>query len=166
MRRFLLPLLIAMTFSAYAGAPSEIPLDTLYASLARAPDAAAAQPIESQILNRLHRSGSPSVDLMLTRATLAGSSGDRQTALRLASAINTLAPGFAEGWRLQAHLQDLDGNRRAAIAALRRAVAACPRHFTALAELSALLQKTGDKAGADEMAARARMLDPKGNAGR
>lgn len=163
MRRTLLPLSLAITFVVFAAAGGEIPLDTLYRSLANAPSAAVAGPLESQILMRLRHSGSASVDLMLTRATLAGSSGDRATALRLATAINQLAPGFAEGWRLQAHLQELGGNTAGAIAALRRAVAADPRHFAAIRDLARLLYRSGDKNNAADWFARARALDPKGD---
>ena len=94
-------LMVALAFPASAGV--EIPLEALYASLARASSPDAARPIEAQLLNRFRHSGSASIDLMLTRATLAGSSGDKTTALRLTDLITELAPGFAEGWRLRAH---------------------------------------------------------------
>lgn len=165
MRRTCLLLIAFLALPASAGSgvsgpPVPRSLDDMFTALQRAKDEPAARELEREILTRFRRSGSPAADLLFIRATMADSTGDPATALKLARALTALAPGFAEGWRLQGLVLRELGDSDGAIAALRRAVTLNPRHFAAYAELSELQKRHGDATGAAASAQRARTLDP------
>lgn len=162
MRWTLFFLIVLMTLPASAGSgASGGPLDGQLALLRSAGDDATARGLEHDILASFRHSGSPSADLILTRATIADSTGDHDTALRLANTLVQLAPGFAEGWRLSATILREKGDRSGAMAALHKAVALNPRHFAALAELAELCAISGDGAAAQMYYRQVQVLDPR-----
>jgi tetratricopeptide (TPR) repeat protein len=154
-----LVVLVALPVQA-AGAAKDVQLDRLFASLKAAASPEDAKPVEDQILARFRQSGSPSIDLLMTRADAAFAAGDENTAARLAAAMTRLAPGFAEGWHVRALLQERAGDDKGALASLQKTVGLNPRHFAALAELGDKLSEYGDKDGALKLFRRALQLDP------
>src|SRR5277367_4967580 len=106
MRIFVLLALI-LPVAAFASTPKAPPssLDALFASLAKTQSEEDAKPIETQILALFDQSGSPSVDLLMTRADAAANAGDTDTAKKLIDAITDIAPDFAEGWHRRAVLK-------------------------------------------------------------
>lgn len=166
MRRTCLLLIAFLALPASAGSgvsghPPTRSLDDMFAGLHSAKDDTVARGLEREILTRFRHSGSSSADLLFIRATMADSTGDHVTALKLARALTALVPGFAEGWRLQGVVLRELGDTDGAIAALRQAVARNPRHFAAYAELSELQKAKGDNAGASASAQQALALDPR-----
>jgi len=136
-------------------------LDHLFSELAQANSTEDAKPIEDQILALFTQSGSPSVDLLMTRALAAEQAGDRDTARKLLDSVTEIAPDFAEGWHERGELQAASGDDEGAMLSLQKAVALNPREFAAMAELADMLADYGDKPGALAMYRKALALDPK-----
>ena len=147
----------------YAGADTPVAqqqLNALFASLAKAGSEEEAKPIEDEIVGLFLLSGSPSIDLLMSRAAEALQSGDAATAKQLFDSVAGIAPDYAEGWHQKGRLEAVAGNDKAAIESLERAVALNPRQFQALAELGGMLEEYGDKSGALEVYKKAHALDP------
>jgi len=141
-------------------APTMVTEDQLFAQLKKAASAEEAKPIEEKLTAMFHASGSPSVDLLMTRVRQSLSASDRKTAGRLAAAITRIAPKFAEGWHVRAGLEAASDDDTAALVSLQKAVLLNPRNFNALAELAAMLEDYGDKKGALKLYRQALALDP------
>jgi Flp pilus assembly protein TadD len=144
--------------SALAAEPAQI--DRWFKDLARAETAEDAKPIEEKIDAAFRESGSPSVDLLMSRAKQAVASADSKTAATLAGSVTKLAPNYAEGWRLRATLDAAAGNDSAAMLSLQRVVTINPRHFSAMADLAGMLEDYGDKKAALVLFRKVLALDP------
>ena len=105
-------------------------------------------------------SGSPSVDLLITRVQTAQAADDKKTAKQLIEAITTIAPKYAEGWHMRAEMEQAADDETAALVSLQKVVLLNPRHFMALAELADRLEEYGDKTGALKLYRRALEVDP------
>jgi len=147
-------------FAAPAPAGADKQLDVLFGALAKASSEEEAKPIESQILALFQQSGSPSVDLLMTRAQAALQGGDADTAGKLFKAVTDIAPDYAEGWHVRGALQAAAGDDAGAMVFLQKTVALNPRQFAALAQLGGMLADYGDKAAALAAYRRALALDP------
>jgi tetratricopeptide (TPR) repeat protein len=149
---FVLSLLL-LSSAAY-GAP-EKPLvpkevtteDKLFNQLKHAGSSEEAHGIEQKLMAMFRASGSPSVDLLITRV---------QT-----EAVTNIAPNYAEGWHMRAEMEQAADDETAALVSLQKVVLLNPRHFMALAELADRLEEYGDKAGALKLYRRALEVDPK-----
>lgn len=135
-------------------------LDRLFASLAKAGSDEEAKPIEKQIISIFLQSGSPSIDLLMSRAGNALSSGDVGTAKKLLESVTAIAPHFAEGWHERGRIEAAAGDDQAAMLSLQKTVTLNPLQFEAYAELGGMLDDYGDKAGALAMYRKAQALDP------
>ena len=136
------------------------PLDALFAQLHAAGSPEDAKPIEQQILTLFRQSGSPSVDLLMSRAAAAEAAGDKDVARQLVDAVTNIASNYAEGWHHRALLQAAAGDDEGAMVSLQKAIALNPRQFEAMEQLGEMLEDYGDKAGALKMYRRAQALDP------
>jgi Tfp pilus assembly protein PilF len=154
--------LVAATGAVFA-APPKAPrsmLDKWFTDLAHADSPESAKPIEQQIASAFRQSGSPSVDLLMSRANQALGGADNKTAGTLLGAVTRIAPRYAEGWHARAMLEAAGGKDSAAMLSLQKTVALNPRQFTAMTELAGMLEDYGDKAGALKLYRRALVLDP------
>jgi tetratricopeptide (TPR) repeat protein len=162
--RLAIILSLALLSSAAAAAPAPASQVTseeqLFAQLKKAESAEDAHPIEQKLAALFRASGSPSVDLLMIRASAALATADNKTAKKLLEAVTSIAPNYAEGWHARAVLEQAAGDDTAALVSLQRVVLLNPRHFTALSELGDMLQEYGDKAGALKLYRRALELDP------
>lgn len=122
-------------------------LDALFADLAEG-DEAAADKAESQIRRIWNRSGSDSMDLLLTRGREALEHEDLTTALQHFGAVTDHAPDFAEGWNLRATAFYLRGDLGQALADIERVLALEPRHYGAMTGLAVILEQLGRDADA------------------
>ena len=164
MRSALVLSLLLMSGAALAAPAAPVPKVTseeqLFAQLKKAESAEDAHPIEQKLVAMFRASGSPSVDLLMTRASAALATADKQTAKKLLEAVTNIAPAYAEGWHAKAGMEQADGDDTAALVSLQKVVLLNPRNFNALNELGDMLQDYGDKAGALKLYRRALDLDP------
>ncbi len=150
---------LILPLAAQAAAPQQ-PVDALFAQLRAAPSPEEAKPIEAQILANFLRSGSASVDLLMSRADQALSTGNKDVARRLYDAVTEIAPRYAEGWHRRGLMQSDAGQDAQAMLSLQKAVELNPRQFEAMEQLGEMLEDYGDKEGALKMYRRAIALDP------
>jgi predicted TPR repeat methyltransferase len=155
---FLLALMLPL--AASAAPPKPPPLDALFTQLHDAASPEEAKPVEAQILAFFLQSGSPSIDLLMTRAAAALTAGDKDTARKLYDSITGIAPDYAEGWHRRGLMQSDAGDDSAAMVSLQKAVQLNPRHFEAMEQLGEMLEDYGDKPGALKMYRRVMALDP------
>lgn len=132
----------------------------LLAQLKKADSPEAAKPIEQKLTAMFRPSGSPSVDLLMTRAETAARAGDKDTARKLVDAVTSIAPRYAEGWHARAAMESAADNDTAAMVSLQKTVELNPNHFTAMVELGDMLEAYGDKAAALKLYRRALALNP------
>jgi tetratricopeptide (TPR) repeat protein len=131
----------------------------LLEQLKKADSPEAAKPSEEKLAGLYRASGSPSIDLLMTRARAVALS-DKKAARKLINAVTNIAPRYAEGWRTRAALESEMGEDAAAMVSLQKTVEINPRHFMALVELGDLLQEYGDKAQALKLYRQAAALNP------
>jgi tetratricopeptide (TPR) repeat protein len=141
--------------------PPAVKIDQLFLQLKQVSTPEDAKPIEDEIETLFMHSGSPSVDLLMTRAEAAEAGGDRDDARKLLDAVTEIAPDYAEGWHQRAALQLAANDSSGAMVSLQRVILLNPREFRAMSELADMLDDYGDKAGALKLYRRAIALDPK-----
>jgi tetratricopeptide (TPR) repeat protein len=165
MRRFVFALVGALTLAACnvgANAPGQADpeLDALFAQLEQAEDAQAAAPIEQAIWARWADSGSPTVNILLERATAAENAGDAELAERFLDQASDLAPDYAETWNRRANLYYSTDDYTGAIAAIQETLKREPRHFGALAGLGLIYEELGQQRAALEAFRAALVIHP------
>lgn len=134
-------------------------LDPLFERLLRV-EAADAPALEEKIRQEWSKSGSAAMDLLLLRAKKALEGDDTAEALLHLNALTDHAPEFAEGWNLRAAaLYDAE-KFGPALEALEHALALEPRHFDAMAGLMIMLDTSGAKSEALEVAYLIRAIHP------
>lgn len=126
----------------------EAELKRLYAELAQAKTEQAAEPLSQAIEQVWLQSGSPTVDLLIERATQALGEDDIETSLSLLDAVVEIAPEYAEGWNQRAGLHFLKRDFGRSIEDLRRVLTIDPNHFKAIVSLGLAMQEIGDKKAA------------------
>jgi tetratricopeptide (TPR) repeat protein len=122
-------------------------LDNLFAALVEE-DPTGAKLVERRISELWSKSGSDSMDLLLMRGREAMQGEEYDKAVDHFSALIELAPDFAEGWNARATAYFLADDYWRSVADIQRTLMLEPRHFGALAGLGAILERTGDEAGA------------------
>jgi len=135
-------------------------IDSLFARLKQAPDAATAAQIRALIAAAWAHPESPTADLLMARAESA-LKGDHQTeASSLLDRIVNLYPEWGYGWRRRAQAAFAQGDPEGAMLDLSRALNAEPRDFVAMTELAELMRTAHQDKPALEMMRRALDLDP------
>jgi tetratricopeptide (TPR) repeat protein len=120
-------------------------LAELYEQLGKAGDEQAAAPIIEAIEGLWRFSGSPTVDLLMSRTERFAQTEDLDVALKIADATVDIAPEQAEAWHLRAKVNFLKQNYGQALIDLRHALDRDPKHFAALNDLGVVLETTGAK---------------------
>jgi tetratricopeptide (TPR) repeat protein len=122
----------------------QVALDALLKELKNAGDEKSATVIEEAVWQLWLRSGSDTVDLLMSRVIGAMKEEDYSLALDLLNHIVELKPGYAEGWNKRAtvffQLQDYARS----LHDVERTLALEPRHFGALAGLGLILEELGE----------------------
>ena len=117
-------------------------LDELFAQLPEADEGQAAR-IEAEIQRLWARSGSDTVDLILTRGRMALEQDQVVKALHHFTAATDHAPDFAEAWNMRATAFFLHGELGMALSDIEHVLALEPRHFGALSGLGVILEQLG-----------------------
>ncbi|MFV0383029.1 tetratricopeptide repeat protein [Paracoccus sp. (in: a-proteobacteria)] len=118
-------------------------MDELFRRLAE-PEGEGWRIAESDILREWSKSGSAALDLLLKRGEDALDQGDIPAAIGHLTALTDHAPDFAAGWQARATAYAAAGAFGPSLADLARTLALEPRQFTALTQLAAMLEETGD----------------------
>ncbi len=111
-------------------------------------DPVAAAQIERRIFEIWSQSGSPSMDLLLTRGRDALEAGDTTLAIRHFTALIDHAPEFAEGYNGRATAYFQAGRYGLALEDIRKTLQLNPRHFSAMTGLALILEELGEREGA------------------
>ncbi|MEZ5810054.1 MAG: hypothetical protein R3D45_01455 [Rhizobiaceae bacterium] len=123
-------------------------LDQLFGDLKRERNERAAERIAQKIWAEWFKSGSASIDLMMSWSQDAIKEKKYGVALDFLDQIVTLQPQFAEGWNRRATLHFMMNEYDKSLADIRRTLALEPRHFGALSGWGMILKNTGQKAQA------------------
>lgn len=123
-------------------------LSDLFSRLREAPDAESAQLVAEAINKIWLRSGSDTVDLLITRAQKMIEEKELDVALDILDSVVEIAPGYAEGWNQRATVLFLKEDYRRSLDDLRRVLSIEPRHFRAINGLGLIMQELGDKEAA------------------
>jgi tetratricopeptide (TPR) repeat protein len=135
-------------------------LDALFEALKAAPNARAAQAVESRIEAMLMQSGSDTADLLMVRARSVIEAKDYDLSLELLDSIVELSPDFTEAYAQRATVHYFKKDIYRSLADLRVVVAREPRHFAALAGLGVILQDIGEDKRALDAFRRAVQVNP------
>lgn len=115
-------------------------LDELFTQLAQ-DDLENWRAVEKDIWQEWSKSGSPAMDLLLTRGRQALSQGDTMLAIGHLTALIDHAPEFAEGWNARATAYFHAGLYGPAIADIHVTLSLNPRHFGALSGLGMIMEE-------------------------
>jgi tetratricopeptide (TPR) repeat protein len=121
-------------------AAADAKLDQLMAELAQ-PGRKDWERVQAQITRIWSHSGSPSMDLLLSRGNEALAAEDYPLAVEHFSALIDHAPDFAEGWNGRATAYFMMGEYSLSIADVEHVLVLNPRHFGALAGLGFMLEE-------------------------
>jgi tetratricopeptide (TPR) repeat protein len=135
-------------------------LGELYEQLGKAHDFEEAVPIAQAIENLWRATGSPTVDLLMSRAARFTKESDLDLALEILNATADMAPDEAEVWYLRANVHYRQKQYELALADLRRALERDPKHYRALEDLGLVLEALGTKTEALEAYRQALKINP------
>jgi Flp pilus assembly protein TadD len=135
-------------------------LKELYTQLSGARSAKDAEPLAEAIEETWRRSGSDTVDLLMTRVDAFVLAADLDLAMQVLDAVTELDPENAEAWHQRGIVHLMQNDTEQALADLKRAVAIDPNHYKALRDLGAALQQTGDQRGALDAYRKALVVNP------
>ncbi|MGV6874659.1 tetratricopeptide repeat protein [Pseudochelatococcus sp. B33] len=134
--------------------------DNLYERLAGAQDEREARRIEVAITRTWLRSGSPTADLLASRAHAALGLEDVPLAIELLDRAIALAPDWAEAYARRGQIFAAIGDDERAVADFNQVLAYNERHFVVLATLAGIFDRTGVRQGALTLYERALAINP------
>ena len=135
-------------------------LSNLYQQLANAQDKQNAEFISATIQRLWLKSGSETVDILMSRAVHMVQEKELDLALEILDAVVEIAPKYTEGWNQRATVHFLKRDYEDSLGDLRRVLAIEPRHYRAVNGLGLILQELGEKSAALKAYRRALQLNP------
>lgn len=138
----------------------ELVLSNLYQQLANAQDKQNAEFISAAIQRLWLKSGSETVDILMSRAVHMIQEKELDLALEILDAVVEIAPKYTEGWNQRATVHFLKRDYEDSLGDLRRVLAIEPRHYRAVNGLGLILQELGEKSAALKAYRRALQLNP------
>lgn len=135
-------------------------LDNLFAELSATRDAREAARLRQEIWDIWLHSGSPTVDLIMSRSVDAMEKNQLQHALDLLNDLVVLAPDFAEAWNKRATVLYSLGEQKRSLADIAQTLQREPRHFGALSGLAMILEDRREHAKAALVREKIRALSP------
>jgi len=158
----ILVLVLALGLSAAQASvpPREKLIETLFARLRQAEDPVTAAHLRAMIGEVWSHSGSPTADLLMSRAEAALRAQNGEIAGKLLDRVVALYPDWGQAWRRLAQSAVESGDRDGAVLELGKALSIEPRDFLAMRQLSELLLEDSRKPEALDLLRRAATLDP------
>lgn len=141
-------LLPALFLLALAPAAQAFPSDEMFEKLKAAEAEAEAADIADDIWATWLESGSPSADLVMSRAVEALTVGETELAHELLDRVILMRPDFAEAWHRRAGLFLSEENYPEALRDLNQTLEIEPRHFGAWLGLGFIFEQLGGEAEA------------------
>jgi tetratricopeptide (TPR) repeat protein len=135
-------------------------LERLFHQLSAVRTAPEAAAIEVQINGIWLKSGSDTVDILMSRAQMAVEAQDLGTAKKLFDAVVEMTPDYAEVWYRRAELLLAMDSQQEAAADLEKALNLEPRHYKAFALTGRLADVAGDKRAALTAYRKAVLINP------
>lgn len=135
-------------------------LPPLFERLARAPDRAAAQPVEAEIWSLWGQSGDDGSQRAFDAGVTAMGRRAYPEAIDAFTTVIRQSPRFAEGWNKRATVYYLAGDYARAVADIRQTLALEPRHFGALSGLGLIYVMIGEPGPAIRSFKAALAIDP------
>lgn len=149
--RAVLNIVLTVTLSGFSfltpSIAQEANIDELYTQLLD-PELKDWDAVERQIWAEWAKSGSASMDLLLSRGRAALQDGDLETAIDHFTALTDHAPDFAEGWNARATAFFNAEEFGLSIVDIQRTLALNPRHFGAMQGLGRIMEELGNEAEA------------------
>jgi len=127
----------------FASAVQSGPSDELFEKLKNAEGQREIAMAEADIMNAWMDSGSPTVDLLMSRADDAIAAGDTEHARALYDRCVLIKPDYAEAWNRRAALFLADDKFDEALRDINEALTLEPRHFGAWTGLGFIMQQLG-----------------------
>jgi tetratricopeptide (TPR) repeat protein len=118
-------------------------LDQLYSDLAKTDDPAIAERVTREIQIIWMKSGSDTVDILMSRAGKAIQADDQGLALDLLDVVVLLRPSYAEGWNRRATVHYMREDFGKSLVDIERTLALEPRHWGALSGLAIIQRRLG-----------------------
>ncbi|MGQ3672391.1 hypothetical protein ACT6QG_08365 [Xanthobacter sp. TB0136] len=135
-------------------------LEALFSALSLAPDAESAQMIGDRLDRLFAETGSPAIDLLMSRATAALHAKQNDLALNLLDQAIDIEPDALGLRARRATLHYLRDDFGAALADIREVLAREPRHFTMLYAFALILKDMGEDKLALEAVRKALVVNP------
>ncbi|MFG1461290.1 tetratricopeptide repeat protein [Xanthobacter sp. DSM 24535] len=137
-----------------------VQLDAMFEALRLAPDDETATALGGRIEAMFAQSGSPSADLLMSRAEAATQAKEYDLALELLGTVIEANPDFIAARSRRATIYYLQDNYPAALADVGEVLTREPRHYSMLLGLSLIMREIGDDTRALEAARRALSVNP------
>ncbi len=135
-------------------------LNGLYLQLSHAEDEQSAALVVAAIESLWLKSGSHTIDVLMSRAIVLVQDKEYDIALRILDTVVEIEPSFSEGWNQRATVHFLQRNMQDSFNDLRRVLVLEPKHFKAVNGLGLVLEELGDKKAALKAYRQALQLNP------
>lgn len=123
-------------------------------------DAKTARKLDRELRALWRKSGSPAMDLLLSRAGTAFEAGEMEAAIEHLTALTDHAPEFAQGWFERARAYHAAGLYGPSVADLERALALNPNDYDAIYALGTVFEQFRKPDLAYETYLRAKAIHP------
>ncbi len=138
----------------------EMSMDELFATLADPANEPRGRAAEKEIQRRWSRSGSATVDLLMSWAQQSLAAKEYGRALDFLDQVVMLKPDYAEGWNRRATVFYLQDEYGKALSDIEKVLILEPRHFGALAGIGTIFEELDRKADALAAFEKALAIDP------
>lgn len=138
----------------------EMSMDELFATLADPANPVRGRAAEKEIQRRWSRSGSATIDLLMSWAQQSLAAKEYGRALDFLDQVVMLKPDYAEGWNRRATVFYLQDEYGKALSDIEKVLVLEPRHFGALAGIGTIFEELDRKADALAAFEKALAIDP------
>jgi len=135
-------------------------LEDLYTQLSRSGSADEAKAVTEAIERLWLRSGSDTIDLLMSRTAKLIDDKKYDVALKLLDSIIELEPDYPEAWTRRAAIQFAKKQYGDSVESLRHALALDPSHYKAIEGLALVMQELNEKERALQIFRRALKVHP------